>query len=44
MYLQKVREVWEIDWDGVHTYGDIYLRPRRSSTASTTSSWPTSTG
>ncbi|MFN2244815.1 MAG: glycine--tRNA ligase subunit beta [Anaerolineae bacterium] len=27
MYLQKVRSVWEIDWDGVHTYGDVYIRP-----------------
>jgi glycyl-tRNA synthetase len=27
MYLQNVRSVWEIDWDGVHTYGDIYMRP-----------------
>jgi glycyl-tRNA synthetase len=27
MYLQKVRSVWEIDWDGVHSYGDIYRRP-----------------
>jgi glycyl-tRNA synthetase len=27
MYLQKVRSVWEIDWDGVHAYGDIYRRP-----------------
>jgi glycyl-tRNA synthetase len=27
MFLQKVRSVWEIDWDGVHTYGDIYTRP-----------------
>ena len=27
MYLQKVRSVWEIDWDGVHTYGDVYVRP-----------------
>jgi glycyl-tRNA synthetase len=27
MYLQKVRSVWEIDWDGVHTYGDLYVRP-----------------
>jgi glycyl-tRNA synthetase len=27
MYLQKVRAVWDIDWDGVHTYGDIYRRP-----------------
>ena len=25
--LQKVRSVWEIDWDGVHTYGEIYKRP-----------------
>ncbi|MGD8399085.1 MAG: glycine--tRNA ligase subunit alpha, partial [Anaerolineae bacterium] len=27
LYLQKVRSVWDIDWDGVHTYGDIYERP-----------------
>ncbi len=27
MYLQKVRTVWDIDWDGVHTYGDLYRRP-----------------
>lgn len=27
LYLQRVRSVWEIDWDGVHTYGDIYRRP-----------------
>ncbi|MBN1657138.1 MAG: glycine--tRNA ligase subunit beta [Anaerolineae bacterium] len=27
MYLQKVRSVWEINWDGLHTYGDIYMRP-----------------
>jgi glycyl-tRNA synthetase len=27
MFLQKVRSVWEIDWDGIHTYGDIYTRP-----------------
>ena len=27
MYLQKVRSVWEIDWDRVHTYGDVYTRP-----------------
>ncbi len=26
LYLQKVHSVWEIDWDGVHTYGDIYKR------------------
>lgn len=26
MFLQQVRNVWEIDWDGVHTYGDILLR------------------
>jgi glycyl-tRNA synthetase len=27
MYLQKVRSVWEIDWDGFHTYGDVFHRP-----------------
>jgi glycyl-tRNA synthetase len=27
LYLQKVRSVWEINWDDVHTYGDIYKRP-----------------
>jgi glycyl-tRNA synthetase len=27
MYLQKVRSVWQIDWDGAHTYGDIFQRP-----------------
>ncbi len=27
MYLQRVRAVWDIDWDGTHTYGDIYRRP-----------------
>jgi len=27
LYLQKVRAVWDIDWDGVHTYGDVYRRP-----------------
>ncbi|RLC77637.1 MAG: glycine--tRNA ligase subunit alpha, partial [Chloroflexi bacterium] len=26
MFLQRVRSVWEIDWDGVHTYGDILKR------------------
>ncbi|MBN1136233.1 MAG: glycine--tRNA ligase subunit beta [Anaerolineae bacterium] len=26
MYLQGVRSVWDIDWDGVHTYRDIYMR------------------
>ncbi len=25
MFLQGVRSVWEIDWDGVHTYGDVLL-------------------
>jgi glycyl-tRNA synthetase len=25
--LQRVRSVWEIDWDGTNTYGDILLRP-----------------
>ncbi len=28
MHLQKVRAVWDIDWDGTHTYGDIYQQPR----------------
>ncbi len=23
LFLQKVDSVWDIDWDGVHTYGDI---------------------
>jgi glycyl-tRNA synthetase len=27
MYLQKVRSVWEIDWDGTHTYGDLFMKP-----------------
>jgi len=27
MFLQRVRSVWEIDWDGVHSYGDILLQP-----------------
>ena len=27
MFLQRVRSVWEIDWDGRHTYGDILLQP-----------------
>ena len=27
MFLQNVRSVWEIDWDGIHTYGDVLLRP-----------------
>ncbi len=27
MYLQNVRSVWEIDWDGTHTYGDVLLQP-----------------
>ncbi len=27
MYLQRVRAVWDIDWDGTHTYGEIYMRP-----------------
>ena len=25
MYLQGVRSVWEIDWDGQHTYGQVLL-------------------
>ncbi len=24
MFLQGVNSVWDIDWDGLHTYGDIY--------------------
>jgi len=27
MFLQDVRSVWDIDFDGVHTYGDILLQP-----------------
>jgi len=27
MFLQRVRSVWEIDWDGAHTYGDVLLDP-----------------
>jgi len=26
MYLQGVRAVWDVDWDGAHTYRDIYMR------------------
>src|SRR5512135_3424926 len=26
IFLQNVRSVWDIDFDGVHTYGDVYLR------------------
>ncbi len=26
MYLQRVERVWDIDWDGRQTYGDILLR------------------
>ncbi|CAG0930485.1 Glycine--tRNA ligase alpha subunit [Thermoflexales bacterium] len=26
MFLQSVRSIYDIDFDGVHTYGDIYLR------------------
>jgi glycyl-tRNA synthetase len=26
MYLQKVNSVWDLDWDGIQTYGDILLR------------------
>ena len=25
MFLQGVSRVWDIDWDGLHTYGDIYF-------------------
>ncbi len=27
MFLQEVRSVWEIDWDGNYTYGDVLLQP-----------------
>jgi len=27
MYLQRAQSVWEIDWDGRHTYGDVLLGP-----------------
>ncbi len=27
MYLQGVKEVWQIDWDGKRTYGDVLKRP-----------------
>jgi glycyl-tRNA synthetase len=27
MFLQGVRSVWEIDWDGTRTYGDVLLSP-----------------
>jgi glycyl-tRNA synthetase len=27
MYLQGVNEVWQIDWDGHRTYGDLLRRP-----------------
>ncbi len=26
MFLQGVRSVWEMDFDGTHTYGDVFLR------------------
>jgi glycyl-tRNA synthetase len=26
IYLQGVKSVWDIDWDGRHTYGDVLLR------------------
>ena len=26
MYLQGVRAVWDVTWDGVHSYRDIYMR------------------
>lgn len=26
MFLQNVRSVWDMDFDGIHTYGDVYLR------------------
>jgi glycyl-tRNA synthetase len=27
MFLQDVRAVWDIDWDGTRTYGDVLLQP-----------------
>jgi glycyl-tRNA synthetase len=27
MYLQGVKEVWQVDWDGRRTYGDLLRRP-----------------
>jgi len=27
MFLQNSASVWEIDWDGAHTYGDVLLQP-----------------
>jgi glycyl-tRNA synthetase len=27
MYLQGVTEVWQIDWDGRHSYGDLLRQP-----------------
>ena len=27
LFLQSVRSVWEMDWDGTHTYGDVLLQP-----------------
>jgi glycyl-tRNA synthetase len=27
MFLQKTQSVWEIDWDGSLTYGDVLLQP-----------------
>ena len=27
MFLQDVQSVWEIDWDGTHSYGDVLLQP-----------------
>jgi len=27
LFLQSVRSVWEMDWDGSHTYGDVLLQP-----------------
>jgi len=27
MFLQDLRAVWDIDWDGTRTYGDVLLQP-----------------
>lgn len=27
MFIQGVRKVWDLDWDGTYTYGDVLLQP-----------------
>ena len=43
MYLQRVREVWQINWDGRRTYGDVLKQPK-SNIASMTLRLPMSAG